>query len=100
MFFLATYGMTNGVAFLEAVVSNPSYRPDFKAHWLFSLVGAVGCLAIMFLLNVWATVAAIVFIFLFYVYLLQRRYETAWGDMRSGFWFSMTRFSLLKFGES
>ena len=100
MFFLATYGMTNGVAFLEAVVSNPSYRPSFKSHWIFSLAGAVGCFGIMLLLNVWATLLAITFIILFYIYLLQKRYETAWGDMRSGFWFSLTRFGLLKFEES
>jgi hypothetical protein len=100
MFFLATYGMTNGVAFLEAVVSNPSYRPSFKSHWIFSLVGALGCLAIMLLLNVWATLIAILSIVLFYIYLQQKRYETVWGDMRSGFWFSLTRYGLLKFGES
>ena len=100
MFFLATYGMTNAVAFLESVVSNPSYRPSFKSHWIFSLAGATGCFAIMLLLNVLATLAAIVFIVLFYLYLLQKRYKTVWGDMRSGFWFSFTRYGLLRFADS
>ena len=100
MFFLATYGMLNGVAFLERIVANPSYRPSFNPHWTFSLVGALGCLAIMFLLNVWATIASIVTIGFFYLFLLQRSYETTWGDMRSGFWFSITRLGMLRFAES
>lgn len=100
MFFLATYGMVNAVAFLESIVSNPSYRPSFKPHWFFSLVGAIGCFAIMFLLNAGATLLALVCISVFYTYLLRKRYETTWGDMRSGVWFSLTRFGLLRFAES
>ena len=100
MFFLATYGMLNGIAFLERIVANPSYRPSFNPHWIFSLVGALGCLAIMLLLNVWATIASIITIGFFYLFLLHKRYETAWGDMRSGFWFSITRFGMLRFAES
>ena len=100
MFFLATYGMINGVAFLERIVANPSYRPTFNPHWIFSCAGAIGCLAIMLLLNAWATFAAIALMGVFYSYLLQKRYETAWGDMRSGFWFSLTRYAMLRFSDS
>lgn len=100
MFFLATYGLLNFVAFLEKVVSNPSYRPSFRVHWSVSLVGAIGCVWVMFLLSPVATVVAIVLMVGLHLYLTQKRYNTAWGDMRSGFWFSLTRFGLLQFQDS
>src|SRR5690606_13322148 len=61
MFFLATYGMLNFVAYIESMVSNPSYRPKFKVHWSISFAGALGCLGVMFLLSPIATIVAIVF---------------------------------------
>jgi amino acid transporter len=100
MFFLATYGMVNLVAGIERWVANPSYRPTFKVHWTLSILGAIGCICVMFLLNAWATIAAMVLMFGLYVYLTTRQYQTAFGDTWSGFWFSMVRFGLLKFNKS
>ncbi len=100
MFFLATYSILNFIGFLEKIVSNPSYRPTFQVHWLASLIGFLGCVAVMFLLSPLATVVAIILIIGLHLYLTQRRYRTAWGDMRSGIWFSLTRFSLLRFQDS
>jgi len=100
MFFLTTYGMVNLVAGLERLVNNPSYRPTFKVHWSLSLIGAAGCLAVMFLLDARATGIAIVLIFLIYLGLTRLRFQTQWGDMRSGFWFSLTRMGLMRFTAS
>ncbi|MEM9158395.1 MAG: amino acid permease [Verrucomicrobiota bacterium] len=100
MFFLATYGAVNLVAAVERWTGNPTYRPTFSVHWLVSLVGALACLAIMLLLNVLATVLAGLVIIVTYALLARRVYTTAWGDMRSGFWFSMARMGLLKFAAS
>ncbi|MBT8485451.1 MAG: hypothetical protein HKO59_15895 [Phycisphaerales bacterium] len=100
MFFLATYGTLNLVAGVERLVSNPSYRPTFRTHWLPSLAGAAGCLAVMFLINVPATFVAIVVIAVVYVLLTRRELEATWGDMRSGLWFALTRFGLLRFVAS
>lgn len=100
MFFLATYGTVNLVAGLERLVSNPSYRPTFRVHWLPSLLGGLGCLAAMCLINIWATLVAVVVIGGLYAFLTQRRFQTAWGDMRSGLWFAVTRFGLLRFETS
>ncbi len=96
MFFLTTYGMVNLVAGLERLVSNPSYRPTYKVHWLPSFLGAAGCLMVMFILNAGATLVAIVFCFIVYSLLQRRRYQTAWGDVRSGLWFAVTRLGLLR----
>jgi len=100
MFFLATYGTVNLVAGLERLVANPSYRPTFGVHWSLSLAGCLGCASVMLLINPWATVVSILVIFAIYVGLTRARLQVTWGDMRSGFWFAMTRFGLLRFQSS
>ncbi len=97
MFFLATYGTVSFVAGLENLVGNPSYRPTYKVHWLLSMLGCIGCFSTMMLINVWATLIAMVFILGIYVGLTRVRLQTNWGDMRSGMWFALTRFGLLRF---
>lgn len=100
MFFLTTYGTVNLVAGLSALASNPSYRPTFRVHWLPCLLGAAGCLLAMFLLNALATIVAVACIVGLYTLLKQRHYQTAWGDERSGIWFALARFGLLRLAES
>ncbi len=100
MFFLATNGTLNLVAGLERLVSNPSYRPSFDVHWSLSLVGCLGCLGVMLLINALATVVAAVVIAGVFGVLTHRRLQTTWGDMRSGMWFALTRSALLRFQRS
>ncbi len=100
MFFLATYGTVNLVAGVERLVLNPSYRPAFRVHWIPSLLGALGCTFVMFLINAWATLAAIVVIGAIYGLLARVRFQTAWGDIRSGLWFVATRSAMLRFEAS
>jgi amino acid transporter len=100
MFFLATYGTVNLVAGLSVLAANPSYRPTFRVHWLPCLLGAAGCVAVMFLLNTIATVVSVLVIFGLYSFLKRRQYKTAWGDERSGIWFAVTRLGLLKLAAS
>ena len=100
MFFLATYAIINLVAGIESWSRNPSYRPKFRVHWIFSITGALGCLAVMFLLSPLATILSVVLIFLLYSFLASRRFEASWGDTWSGFWFNLTRAALVKFAAS
>ncbi|MGA1843980.1 MAG: Na-K-Cl cotransporter [bacterium] len=96
MFFLNTYGVVNLIAALENIVGNPSFRPRLKVHWIISLLGALGCYCVMFLINAQATVIAIAVTAIIYFALKRRVLTTAWGDVRSGIWFSLIRFALLK----
>lgn len=96
MFFLNTYAVINLIAALENLVGNPSYRPQFKVHWLISLGGAVGCYLAMFLIHGPATVAAMLITFGVYIYLCRKDLNATWGDVRSGLWYSLARFSILK----
>ena len=96
MFFLNTYGMVNLAAALEKIVGNPSFRPRFRVHWTIPLVGAIGCYSAMFLINATATAFAIIVSYSFYLFLKRRQIERTWGDLRSGVWFTIARYALLR----
>ncbi len=97
MFFLITYGLLNLATFYEAITKNPSYRPTFRMrHWSISLAGALGCLAVMFLINwVWALVS-IGFIAALHWFIRWREIESRWGDLQSGVVFERARRALLR----
>jgi len=96
MFFLNTYGAINMVAALEKLVSNPSFRPTFKTHWLISLVGAIGSYAVMFLINSTATVICLAFTLMIYLYISKKNINRTWGDLRDGILVAVIRGCLLK----
>ncbi len=96
MFFLNTYGVVNMIAALENIVGNPSYRPRLQIHWIISLLGALGCYYVMFLINARATLIAIAVTSIIYFTLKRKIIRTTWGDVRIGLWFSLIRFALLK----
>lgn len=97
MFFMITYGTLNLATFYEAITKNPSYRPRFRfSHWSTSLLGAVACLAVMFLIDwLWAIVSLVLMAGLCW-YVSLREIEARWGDMRSGLKFERARRNLLK----
>jgi amino acid transporter len=96
MFFLATYGMLNISSTLENAIGSPSFRPSFKVHWGFSLTGSLGCAAVMFLINPVATIIAITFLTIVFLWLERREMKTTWGDVRQGVWMSLIRIGLVK----
>jgi len=97
MAFMVTYALLNVATFYEAITKNPSYRPRFRfCHWSASLTGALGCLAVMFLIDWrWASVS-IVLISLLHWSIGRKEVEARWGDMQSGLIFERTRQNLLK----
>lgn len=96
MFFLTTYMVLNVAAGIEGFLQSPSFRPTFKVHWGFSLLGALGCLSIMFLINAVATVVAAFIVLAIYLWLERREIESAWGDVRQGIWLSLVRTGLYR----
>ena len=96
MFFLATYSVLNIAAATEQFLGSPSYRPSFHVHWLVSFVGAVACIAVMFLINTAATLVALVIVAGIFVWLQQRSLRAAWGDVRQGIWMAITHTGLMK----
>lgn len=97
MFFMITYGTLNLATFYEAITGNPSYRPRFRfSHWTTSLLGAIACLAVMFLIDwVWAIVSLVLMAGLCW-YISLNEIEARWGNLRSGLKFERTRRNLLQ----
>lgn len=97
MFFLLTYGTINLACFYEMISQNPSFRPTFKMHhWLVALLGALGCLAVMILINpLWATIAMILAGGMFY-YIERSEIIVQWGDLHSGLAYEQARKALLR----
>lgn len=96
MFFLTTYMVLNIAAGVEGFLQSPSFRPTFKVHWIFSLLGAIGCISIMFLINAVATVVAAAIVLGIYLWLERREIEGTWGDVRQGIWLSLIRTGLFR----
>ena len=100
MFFLTTYGMLNLASALESLVADPAFRPKIKVPWWVSLIGCAGCFVAMFSIHPVACFVAIVVEGLIWWALSRRALRTTWGDLRSGLWFTMARFAMLKLNQS
>ncbi|MEX0893075.1 MAG: amino acid permease [Gemmatimonadota bacterium] len=96
MFFLTTYAVLNMAAGVEGFLKSPSFRPRFRVHWSLSILGAAGCVSVMFLINPTATLAAALFVGGIFIWLERRNLEGTWGDVRRGLWMAVTRFGLLR----
>ena len=83
MFFMVTYGSLCAISFLEHFAARPSYRPSFRSRWYVSLLGAVMCFLLMFLINpVYATIAILVLVALYLGLRIGKKGE---GDLASLF---------------
>ena len=51
MFFLTIYAILNVAPGVEGFLDSPSFRPEFEVHWSLSLLGAAGCIGVMFFIN-------------------------------------------------
>jgi amino acid transporter len=95
MFFLTTYGVVNVAAGLERFLGSPSFRPRFEVPWVVSLLGALGCVAVMLLINAVATGVAAAIVLVIFLWLERSGLESAFGDVRRGMWMEITRQGLL-----
>ena len=84
LFFLITYGMLNLVVFIQQGMNIISFRPTFKIPKVVPLIGAVGSLLIMFLIDSLFSVVAIIAILILYYYLTRKELRSETGDLRGG----------------
>lgn len=97
MAFLVTYGLLNLATFYEAITKNPSYRPQFRyCHPMTSLSGAIGCGAVMLLIDWRWAIVAVVLVAILHYYLSKREIATDWGSLQSGLLFERTRRNLVR----
>lgn len=89
MFFLITYGMINVVVFIPQSMNMISFRPTLKIPRFVSFFGAVGSVAIMFLINPIFSLVAISTIISLYIWLGGRGLKSDWGDIRGGMFLAL-----------
>ena len=97
--FLTLYVAINASAAVEQLVSEPSYRPQIRVPWYVSLLGAAGAIGVMYLISPIACIAALILEILIYTWLRSRSLEQRWGDVTTGFWLNLSRFSLLNLDQ-
>uniref|UniRef100_A0A671TUH6 Solute carrier family 12 member 3 n=1 Tax=Sparus aurata TaxID=8175 RepID=A0A671TUH6_SPAAU len=80
-FFLCSYALINFSCFHASITNSPGWRPSFRFYskWL-SLLGAVCCVVIMFLLTWWAALIAFGVVFLLLGYTLYKKPDVNWGS--------------------
>ena len=96
MFLVSTYGVLNISAGLERFLGNPSNRHTFRVPGTVSLLGAVGCAGVMFLINLLSTWMAVGFVTIIYFWLERRELRSVWGDVRQGIGLNLTRVGLMR----
>ncbi len=96
MFFLTTYLVLNLVAGIEGLLKSPSFRPTFQVPWILPLLGSLGCISVMVLINAMATGVAAVIVLGIYLWLQKRSMAVAWGDVRSGIWMALMRMGVFQ----
>ena len=93
MFFLITYMMINVVVFFEQTLDLVSFRPLFRVPRMVSLIGMVGCLFAMFIVNPVFSLIAMGLVFGAYVVMARRSLDAPFGDVRSGMFISIAEWA-------
>ncbi|XP_028263236.1 solute carrier family 12 member 3 [Parambassis ranga] len=80
-FFLCSYSLINFSCFHASITNSPGWRPSFRYYskWL-SLLGAVCCVVIMFLLTWWAALIAFGVVLFLLGYTLYKKPAVNWGS--------------------
>ena len=99
MFFLTIYGTVNLVAALETLAGDPSWRPKIRIPWPISLLGALGCIAAMFLISPVAAAVAILVEIGLYFFVARRERRADFGDVRRGTYEALIRWALVRLAK-
>lgn len=82
LFFLITYAMINVCVLVEETLDLPTFRPTVRFPRIVPLVGAVGCVGAMVVVNPLFTVVAVALVAGFFVVLLRRDLDSPFSDVR------------------
>ncbi|XP_055010456.1 solute carrier family 12 member 1 isoform X2 [Boleophthalmus pectinirostris] len=80
-FFLASYALINFSCFHASWAKSPGWRPAYKYYnmWL-SLLGAILCCVVMFVINWWAALLTYGIEILLYIYVTVKKPDVNWGS--------------------
>lgn len=98
MFFLITYSTLNGVVLLEQTMGLISFRPSLRVPVIVPMIGLVGSLFVMFLINPAFSLISLVVIVALYAYLTTRQLHAPWSDVRSGLFVTLAEWAATQVG--
>ncbi|XP_078252213.1 solute carrier family 12 member 2 isoform X2 [Rhinoraja longicauda] len=80
-FFLASYALINFSVFHASLAKSPGWRPAFRFYnmWI-SLIGAILCCGVMFVINWWAALLTNVIVLALYIYVTYKKPDVNWGS--------------------
>ncbi|XP_067886282.1 solute carrier family 12 member 2 isoform X2 [Heterodontus francisci] len=80
-FFLASYALINFSVFHASLAKSPGWRPAFRYYnmWI-SLIGAILCCGVMFVINWWAALLTNVIVLALYIYVTYKKPDVNWGS--------------------
>ncbi|HDR73523.1 MAG TPA: amino acid permease [Methanoculleus sp.] len=98
MFFLISYAMINIVILLEQSLGLASFRPLFRIPRIIPLIGTLGCLFVMFIINAVFSLIAVILVAAFYNILLYRHLTSPqpYGDVRSSLFVALAEWAAKK----
>jgi len=96
MFFLITYAMINAVVLIEQSLRLVSFRPLLRIPRFVSLVGTIGCIFAMFIVNITFGVIALAVVLALHAYLVRKNLKAPYGDVRSGFFVAVAEWAVKK----
>jgi solute carrier family 12 (sodium/potassium/chloride transporter), member 2 len=99
MFFLITYGMINGVVVIEQSLGLVSFRPLLKLPKSVPLIGLVGCIFAMFIINPSVSLIALAAVIAFYTLLIRRHLKSPFADVRSGLFVALAQWAAQKVSD-
>jgi solute carrier family 12 (sodium/potassium/chloride transporter), member 2 len=99
MFFLVTYAMINAAVLIEQSLGLVSFRPRLRIPRWVSLLGLLGSLFAMFIINPTVSLVAVVATISVYGWLARRRLDAPFEDVRSGMFVSLAEWAAKKVAD-
>ncbi len=96
LFFLTTYGVINLVVLVEQTIGIISFRPRFSLSLVVPIVGVIGCVSAMFLINKYFTLVTFLVIIGIYYMLSRKHLVSPWGDVRGGVFIALAEWAAQK----
>ncbi|MGA8164136.1 MAG: hypothetical protein WB791_03805 [Waddliaceae bacterium] len=102
MICLVSYGTLNLSSGFETLMSNPSWRPLFRIHWLVSVIGALLCLLTMLMIDAGIAIISLIGVVGIYLTVKKNQFQGSWADIRQGILMFISRTAIyeLAYGPS
>lgn len=96
MFFLITYAMLNVVVLIEQSLGLLSFRPLLRVPRIIPLLGLIGSVFAMFIVNPTFSLVAVFVVLIFYGVLTRRHLTAPFEDVRSGLFVALAEWAAKK----